>query len=115
MTPDEVIADNLRRIREEAGLSPGELADRLPGVSRTTIYDYERPRQGRKAHRFTWTELLALSRALECSISELVKGSSGDVEEMLGGEYQALRREAAREAEKAIKEALGELGWKETE
>ena len=116
LTPDEIIARNLKRLREEAGLSVAELADRL-GVARDTVYDYQRPRAGRGFHRFTWTELLALSRALGCSIFELVQDSHGDMERLLtgGDTYQAMRREAAREAEEAIKAALAEMGWKETE
>ena len=115
MTPDEAISDNLKRLREEAGLSVANLAESL-SVSNQTIYNYERTRAGRKQHRFTWTELLALSRALGCSIFELVAGSAGDVERLLtgGDELEGMRREAAREAENAIKAALAEMGWKET-
>ena len=67
---DEVIAHNVRRLREARSWSVTELAAAL-GVGRHAVYDYERPRRGRQ-HAFLWAELVRLCSVLECSLFELV-------------------------------------------
>lgn len=77
MQLDEIIASNLRRIREERDLPKTQLAERLD-MGRHRVQDFERPRRG-NVHSFKWSELVALCDALECSIFELVLPGEGEV------------------------------------
>ena len=61
---------NLKRLRQRAGLSQGELA-RAADVSVRTIQQYE---QRQKNINFAQAErLLKLSRALHCAVEDLVE------------------------------------------
>jgi transcriptional regulator with XRE-family HTH domain len=76
-----LIAANVKRLRlgpnqDNPKYSVAEFAERLH-VGRHAVYDYERPRRGRR-HSFTWSELVALCAALECSLFELVLPGEGE-------------------------------------
>ncbi len=71
MTVDEVVAKNVRRLREKAKLPKSELAERL-GVSRHLAYDMERKREGRDQRHFSWEDIIRLCGALEVTVPELV-------------------------------------------
>lgn len=71
MSPDEVVAGNVKRIRERRSLSIQQMADRL-GVSRALAYDMEGPRGDREQRQFTWTDLVWVCDALSTNVFELV-------------------------------------------
>lgn len=73
---DEVVAANVRRIREEQGLSVAELAKKL-GLGRHVVYDFERPRQGAAQRAFLWSEIVTLCAVLDVTIFELVLPPEG--------------------------------------
>lgn len=76
MSFDEVVAANLRRIREEKGLSVAELAEAL-GVGRHAVYDFERPRKGAQQRQFLWSEIVNLCAVFDVTIFELVLPEKG--------------------------------------
>lgn len=78
MTIDEVIAQNVRRIRKDRGLSIQGLAKVL-GVGSHVVYDYERPRRGQPQRGFTWADLVGLCFALHTTLFELVLPDEGEV------------------------------------
>ncbi len=97
---DEVVAYNVRRLREEKGLSVAQLAERLP-VGRHVVYDYERPRQGSEQRQFLWKEIFFLCAVLDVTLFELVLPPAGvDLEHFESGRSV---QEAAERAD------LGEL------
>jgi len=75
---DDVVASNVNRIREAAGVSRPVLAARL-GVGQHVVRDYERPRKGQSQRAFLWSEIVALCHALDTNLFELVL-PPGDVE-----------------------------------
>jgi len=77
MDIDRVVAHNLRRLREEKGVSVAELARDL-GVGKHLIYDFERPRRGKEQRQFLWSEIVMLCRGLGVTIFELVLPASGE-------------------------------------
>lgn len=84
MTVDEVVASNIKRIREAKGLGRRDLADRL-GVGLHLARDLERPRAGQPQRAFSWSELVALCQALETNLFDLVlpadiRNEAGEVE-----------------------------------
>lgn len=70
-TLDEIVASNVRMLREARGLSTSKVAE-LMGVSRYLVYDMERPRGGREQREFSWTELVTLCGVLNTTLYELV-------------------------------------------
>lgn len=68
---DQVIAENVRRLREERRLSVAQLAARC-GVHHQTIRDYEGARRGGRQRPFLWSELVRLCVAFEVTIFDLV-------------------------------------------
>jgi transcriptional regulator with XRE-family HTH domain len=76
-TVDEVIAANVRRIREEKGLSVAELAERMT-VGRHLIYDFERPRPGADQRQFLWRDVVNLCLALGVTVFDLALPNDGD-------------------------------------
>lgn len=77
MNLDEVVAANVRRIREDQKLSVADLADRLH-VGRHIVYDYERPRPGAGQRQFLWSDLVKLCDALKVTLYELVLPPAGE-------------------------------------
>lgn len=71
MTPDEVIAANVKRIRKERDLTVIEMAKTL-GVGRNLVYDLEGPRKGADQRAFLWTDLVRLCVFLDITIFDLV-------------------------------------------
>lgn len=81
---DEIIAANVRRIREdEKKWSVSTLASEL-GLPKHVVYDMERPRKGQKQRSFSWIDLVALCKALETNLYELVLPPEGRLREDLG-------------------------------
>lgn len=74
---DEIVARNLRRIREEKKISVAELANRI-GVGKHRIYDFERPRAGAAQRQFLWSEIVLLCAGLGVTIFELVLPDEGE-------------------------------------
>jgi transcriptional regulator with XRE-family HTH domain len=107
MTVDEVIARNVRRVREARGLSVGQLADRL-SVGRHLVYDYERPRPGAEQRQFLWSDLVKLCGALQITVFELVLPPTGEEVDMLGPAVTELFPIAA---EVTGQDARSRLGW----
>lgn len=92
---NKVAADNVRRIREEKGLTVAELAERL-GVGKHKVYDYERPRKGSAQREFTLMDLFDLCLVLETNLFELLLPPVGvTVDELASEEWF---QEAARRA-----------------
>ena len=77
-TLDQVVSANVKRLRDDAGLSVSQLADKLK-VSRAKVYQYERPRADGRVHSFKWSEMVALCEALECALWELVLPDKGEI------------------------------------
>jgi transcriptional regulator with XRE-family HTH domain len=79
LTPADVLAANVRRLREEAGLLQEELAAEVrlagPKWTRATVAAVELGRRAVSTH-----ELLALSFALQAPVSELLAGGDGQME-----------------------------------
>lgn len=73
---DEIVARNVRFLRKDRDLSVRELAAKL-GVSRSQVYDMERPRPGREQREVKWSELVALIDALGVTLFELVLPPEG--------------------------------------
>ncbi len=76
-TDDQIVARNIRRIREEKGLSVADLAKSI-GVGKHRVYDYERPRAGAAQRQFLWSEIVLLCAGLDVTIFELVLPDEGD-------------------------------------
>ena len=76
MTSDQVIALNVRRLRDEAGISIRELADLL-GVGEHVARDYERPRKGQPQRQFLWIDLVRLCYVLDVTLFDLVLPPEG--------------------------------------
>lgn len=76
MELNEVVAANVRRVREERGLSVAELAELL-AVGKHRVYDYERPRKGEKQREFTLWDLFSLCVVLETTLFELLLPPEG--------------------------------------
>lgn len=70
-TLDEIIGDNVERLRKARGLEVPALAKAL-GVGRSVVYDMEGFRKGRRRREFKWSDLVALCGALETTVFELV-------------------------------------------
>jgi len=107
MTVDEVIAWNVRRVREIRGLSVVQLADRL-SVGRHLVYDYERPRPGADQRQFLWSDLVKLCSALQVTLLELVLPPEGEEVDMLGPAVTELFPIAA---DATGDDARSRLGW----
>lgn len=106
MTIDEMIARNVRRVREARGLSVAQLAARLK-VGRHLVYDYERPRPGAEQRQFLWSDLLKLCSSLQVTLFELVLPPAG-VELERPGMVEELWPIAA---DVTGKDARSRLGW----
>ena len=77
-TPDEVIANNITRIRDKKkDWTQTELAKRL-GVSKHVVLDYEGGRKGRRQRPFRWSELIELCYLLDVTLYELVLPADRD-------------------------------------
>lgn len=85
MNVNEVIAANVKRIREDRGLSRADLADRL-GVGPHVVRDYERPRKGQPQREFTLTDLFTLCVVLETTLFELLLPPEGVTVDELASE-----------------------------
>jgi transcriptional regulator with XRE-family HTH domain len=116
MTLDEVVAANVRRIRESHELSVAELAERM-GVGRHLVYDMERPRPGAEQRQFTFWDLVSLCSALGTTLFELVLPPKGVVVyELETGENSEWTRAARRAGLNEVAEAVygdgrTKLGW----
>jgi transcriptional regulator with XRE-family HTH domain len=116
MTLDEVVAENVRAIREDRGLSVADLAERL-GVGRHLVYDMERPRPGAAQRQFTFWDLVALCHALETTLFELVLPEKGVVvDELETGENTEWARAARAAGFEEVADAVygdgrAKLGW----
>ena len=79
LTLDEVVAYNIKELRESRGWTPTELAETLTAVlerpyTRFTVYDLE----GRRKREIRWTELAALCSIFGVSLWRLVLPKEGD-------------------------------------
>ena len=68
MTPKEKLGANIRMKREELGYSQEKLAS-VSGIHRTYMGSVERGERN-----ISLENIVAISRALGCSVSELLKG-----------------------------------------
>jgi transcriptional regulator with XRE-family HTH domain len=70
-SPAEIFPAALKRVRQAAGLTQAELAEKS-GVSKVAIAAIE------QAHRPNpqWATVLVLARALDCSLDEFAGGGS---------------------------------------
>lgn len=75
-TLDRIVAQNVRRLREEKKWSVATLAEELDRPKHV-VYDMERPRKGQKQRAFSWGELVALCGALDTNLFELVLPPQG--------------------------------------
>ena len=89
MSFDEVVAANVRRIREDQGLSVAKLAKKL-GLGRHVVYDFERPRPGAAQRAFLWSEIVTLCTVLGVTIFELVLPPEGHRNVPAGWEHLPL-------------------------
>jgi hypothetical protein len=51
---DEIVAANVRRLREDNKWKPSTLASEM-GLPKHVVYDMERPRKGQQQRGFSWT------------------------------------------------------------
>ena len=116
MNLDEVVASNVRRLREDQNLSIVDLAERM-GVGRHLVYDMERPRPGADQRQFTFWDLVALCVALGTTLFELVLPPKGVVvDELETGEDSEWTRAARRAGFDQVADAMygdgrTKLGW----
>ncbi len=75
-TLDEIVADNVVRLRKDLRLTVESLA-RLIGVKPHVVYDMQRAQRGRPQRAFNWTELVALCGALNTTLFDLVLPPEG--------------------------------------
>lgn len=75
-TLDQVIAYNVRRLREERGWSRGWLAAYL-GVGRHYVYDLEGGRADRSQREFKWSDLVGLCAVFQVTLFDLVLPPEG--------------------------------------
>lgn len=71
MNLDEVVAANVRRLREQKGWSVADLAERV-GVRRQVAYDFERARPGQTQRAFKWSEIVRLCEVFHATLFDLV-------------------------------------------
>jgi transcriptional regulator with XRE-family HTH domain len=110
MNVDQAIAHNVKRIRQDRGLSVAQLAKRLH-VGRHLVYDYERPRPGAQQRQFLWSDLVKLCSALQVTLFELVLPPAG-VELDTGSTARDWVQELSPIAgEVTGKDARSRLGW----
>ena len=81
-TLDDVIARNMRTLREDRAWTQGELAEWL-GYSRHRVMDLEGANKRRRP-RFTWETLVALCDVLDCALWDLVLPAEGDTVDIRG-------------------------------
>ena len=99
LTPNQIVARNMKRLREDHGWSKKRLAERFnqrgyPNWTATMVWDAENadrpdppddlpdstgPRERRKPRRFTVDDLVALSRVLKVSVMDLLTPEAGEV------------------------------------
>ncbi len=78
MTPDEVVAHNLKQIiKDDRDISVEFLARRL-SISEDKVRDMTRPRKGYEQRAFLWIDLIQLCIALNRSLFELVLPPEND-------------------------------------
>ena len=76
-TLDEIIAGNVRRLREDKKDWTITQLARALGVRRPVVYDMEGARNDRSQREFKWSDLVALCGVLETTLFELVLPPEG--------------------------------------